>query len=157
MKRQTRQLLLALGLLALAGAALLLVRGLEGPEEAAAPAQPQSYIAGGEQNPLVKSLEITTGEDHFTIENGFDTAEQWRETPEKAHRISGLEEGTLNQSLLESALSDFSALVSKQVVAESGADLSEYGLDAPLATITWLPMVGWRLPVSLPVPPKVAP
>lgn len=137
MKKQAKQLLLVLVLLAVAVAAFLLLRQPEGAvaEPPAEEAQ-ETYVAGGADQPLVKSLEVRGAQDSFTIENGFPTAEAWREAPDKTHRLEGLAADSLNQSLLESALSAFSALTAKQVVAENGANLAEYGLDSPQATVT---------------------
>ena len=42
-------------------------------------------------------------------------------------------------------------------ILELSPTLKEPSTFAPLETTTLLPMVGWRLPFSLPVPPRVTP
>lgn len=141
MRKQTIQLIVLVVLLLGALAAFLLLRSGDSDEDIVDPqfsavAEDTVYVLGGAETQFAKSVSVLNSQDSYTLENGFDSAEDYLSSAESEHTVAGIDLAYLNQATLRSVFTGVGSLPAKRVVAESGANFADYGLVSPSATVT---------------------
>lgn len=135
MRKKSIQLGVLLLLLVAAVAGYLALNTAE-PAAQESSAVEEVYALGGIPQPFVKEVSVRNGLGSFRILNGYANAvDQLNNATQRGYSMEGMDNGRVVMSMLQSVVNTAASLPARKVVDAAGADLSAYGLDAPVATV----------------------